>query len=521
VGRPLEAADVLMVPAGDVLSFDGIDYAEDAPLLGPETVLTSAGVAGGAMTAGTYQFCACYRFQDAQGRIHRSAPSAPVSLTVTANQQTTLAATSLRIGGRFGVIAGVLTQKVQIEFYRTIADGTTFYLLYTDYNDPTIDASPSIPHADGTADSALSGCEILYTQGDQAGALLSYDTPPQFRCLARYRNRVWGVSADNPREIWYSQPDTPGLGTCWSEEQVLSLPEDCTGLASMDDRIILFAREAMYAAAGDGPDRAGRGLYGTPIKFSTGVGAIASRGIVETADGVWFPSAKGIYLVDRTLTVQPLAAAPVDDYAYLAILDGVHDDAASRIRFYATNGSLGYALVYDYQFREWFVWNGQTIQAAAKWGAVVAQVSATASRVSYDDSTLYTDEGAPYKTRIKTGWLNPFGIGGYGRIYEIVARGTYVGVHNVEIGWYYDGVDTETETREMEFPSDTNWLFSVKPARQKCSSFALEFRDFDKGGGADCATAAFKISGMGALIGIIPTLNRSGQRATDYNEDLA
>lgn len=510
-GRAFEAADQLIVPAGQVLEFDGVQLAECGFPMYPETIRApAASGSGSSLSAGTYQYCHLFRYIDARGRVHRSAPSVPMSITVTAGQKVTLSpvggvATSTnqiptcRIFGRDATNPSTL-DNITIELYRTTADKAVFYLLAEMPNVATADTTAAL--VDGTAggsiatgtvdvsDANLAYGTLLYT----SGTTLENHAPPQFTAACVHRGRVFGISADD-ESIWLSKPIADGLGLEFNNNLSFRVNDERgapTALVSMDDKLILYKATGTYVVMGDGPDNLGRGSYPQAQRLPGNIGTTNARSVIATPNGAWSHSTKGIACLGRGLTMED-AGKPVQDWltSGTTVVDVVHEPARSWIRFFLSTGNC---LVFDYYFNEWYKFTNQTTIAAVLAGTTLYQASGTAT-VSADSTTVYTDDAsAAYTMKVVLAWLATGGIKGFQRIWEEQILGTYVGAHDVCVDHSYDYVDTVIETCSRTGADP--WDFAIKPMRQKCSALKLAIYDGTRATGTiTCVAKASLING--------------------------
>lgn len=575
MGRPVEFADQLVVPQGQVCGFDGAYFEElGFPLFPEQPQVVSSASTGGMIRNSTYSYCAVYRHTDAQGRVHRSAPSVPVSGSPSSTGAIRIIAPALRLwGGNTGkeITSRNLPSDIVVELYRTTANGSTYYLLaeienylsdardfavhsssdvYT-YDDlqgditigtitvfdqasivdgwvitindgihaavvfefdvagdgvgapgdvgvnissdvtasdvakrladaintvaadgrlnvlaswdgtdtirltstfadptrsqPTLTITPGHFASSVKAGSDLQRATLLYT----TGGILPNHSPPQLVACCVHRDRLWGISADDPQELWYSKQVAPGLGPQFTDAFVLRIDDEfgpCTGLASMDDKLVIFKKHAIYVVMGDGPDNLGNGVYAQPHRIGAGsdVGALSARSVITTPEGVWFNTINGIYHVDRGLNV--VAHREIQDFqpGLEGVVDAVYLGSLNQLRLYTGAGAC---LVYDTYFQQWYYWTGQTSVAACYYNNGVAQVSTSNGyTVDYDFGSYWQDAGASYQMRVAWSWLALAGLSGFQRLYEIHVLGDSEGATTVAAKLAYDYREETAET---------------------------------------------------------------------------
>lgn len=505
-GRPVEAAGTMFVPAGNVMSFDGVQYAEHDFATYPEKPSGVAAALGtGSLPAGDYKLVTVFKYVDGQGRIHRSSPSVP-SATITAALNDSITATipTLRFWGN---LPPVSTNNMQVEVYLTEANGSTYYLHGTIDNSMTAHTVTRVINIPVRGDE-----ELLYTTGD----VLEATTPPQMRALAVHRDRVWGVDNDVPDRLWHSLPITPGLGVQWSETLTLDVDDEygaVTALASLDDKLVVFKESAIYVVTGDGPDNLGRGAYTAAQRIATGTGTTQPRSVISFPGGVLYQSPKGIMILGRGLNVE--AQDNAIDVMGLGDSQETIEDACvveteAQVRLFTSNARQ---LVYDYERGGWSVYTGQGSGIGCRYGNGVAQVQ-SGGTVHLDLATgTFTDAGERYEARLTTSWLSMAGIGGYQRIPLVTCVGEISNDGSGEfsaarMALSYNFSSSENEVR-MAVPSPSPFVVEVKPGLQKCNAIRVAVYDSRTGGSA--SGGDFRVSSIGLLVTPLPGGPR-GQR---------
>lgn len=286
---------------------------------------------------GTYQWYACWSWPDAQGQLHRSGPSniLTVDHAGTDHQLTILRLTAMTLSLRDATAHYADAPKIQIELYRTTAGGTIFYPVFgklepevagTNYrvrdlptNDPTADY---IDIRDGLSDAEL----VLHGVGPyqyDANGVLAGPLPqivPGFSVIASHANRAWGVDALDPRRVWYSDEVLPDFGGDYYLAPVFNdamtflsdSPEPIVGLCGMNNAMILFTLRTITSLTFRD---AGSGLLDIASEIlHSDCGCIEPRSIVLGPQGIFFQSAKGLMLLDRSRALSFAAAgASVED----------------------------------------------------------------------------------------------------------------------------------------------------------------------------------------------------------------
>ena len=518
----------LGISGGILNSYDGQSVVEQGFHLFPEgDSVTATSASGGYMSDGTRQYCSLYKWVDAAGNIHRSAPSIAYSNTLSgggSTQKNTVTIPTLR-----------LTRKttprvdVTIEVYRTEAAGTIFYNVGsvaspTD-NDPTAD---SVTFDDTLADSSIISNEILYT----TGGVLDNIAAPSCDILITHQNRLFIAGLQNKNEIRYTKIVRNGEAPAFNEALSISVDPKggaITGLASMDSNLIIFKRDNIYRVSGDGPSDTGTGATFTePELVSTDVGCISTNSIVSGPEGLYFKSAKGIYLLSRSLQVSYVGSG-VEDFNNNTIVSAELLDDVNEVRFYT---SSEYTLVYNYYFGQWSVFTGQSSADSVVWNNQLVWVSSS-SGVFKEDSSTYLDGGAGVSMKIATGWVRVGHLQGFQRAYRVALLGEYLSRHTLRISTYNDYSTTQVQQTEFatqdiistdsgyygdgvygaesSYGSNDNgvYQFSVHLKKQKCQAVRFVIEDVFDNSLDNGTGAAFSLSGLTIEVGVKRGINKT------------
>jgi hypothetical protein len=316
---------------------------------------------------GSYWLAMVWENVDGLGRMSRSAPSICGPITVTADQRLTIEWQTLGYTSH-GALRPVA--------YVSSDDGITY-----------VRSVQVIPHIPGATSAALgvildpdmiglSTSPTLYTSD---GMLENAPLPPM-RFACEWQGRVWFA---NGRDVWFSKEVIDGEEPSFNEALSFKLPVACSGLASLDDRLLMFGREAIYWTSGDGPTDTGEGgTFAQPQRVPSDFGCIDARSIVRTEKGVCFQSRRGIEIIERGLGTR-LISGGVDrllrEDGYSQIVAANFDPEAQIVRFIAVAGSNSVVLCWH---TLWELWTT----------ASVPVVSATLGRTSVPAGLVHAFE---------------------------------------------------------------------------------------------------------------------------------
>lgn len=419
-GPPREAIDSLFTPGGAVGQFDGRSYVDAGFGYYPEQpVITPAG--GGAKTPGvTYYYALVYAWPDFNGRTWYSSPSRVTSQAMGANTKNTLACPTQRIDGR---------DDIQIQVYAGAADNqTALALVGSVANNPAVD---TVNFVDDFADTAYAAGTALYTNGAAGNRPLAADGIPGFSSLTIAGERAWGVSNDNPFEVWPSNKFIPGQGWRFSEQNKIILNDNLgpvSVIAALPNGVVVAIKEnGYYFISGDGPNQAGNGGSFTVSPPAVGVGTTNPRSILETPSGIEFRSngtTRAWYRVNTALQAEYIGS-PIERYTNrpntstpFPIIGAVLVTKTGETRYYTDTTDSGNvkALVHDAISDTWVVdtspddFGSNSAACAYNGGAAVAISGGT---VVVDDPGTGADLARGYTVYAVIPWIKGGDLAGY------------------------------------------------------------------------------------------------------------
>lgn len=434
--RNSSLADNLHIAGGVLQMYDGDNVAEHGFQIYPETLTSNIPAAGaGSMSDGTYDYVAVYAWTDNFGNIHRSAPSPSVEVELTAgtaDQSVEILVPTLRLTQKTNVI---------IELYRTENNGTLFYKV-TDTTTPTANDSTvdTVTITDTIADTSggspvLATREALYT----TGGVLENIAADGARLITRYKNRII-LAGQEDNVLQYSKIALEGAPVEFNDTLTLKIPSDGqteTAIIEMDEKLIIFKESAIYYIAGDGPNNLGeQDNFTEPELISSDIGCSEADSVVLTPLGVMFKSLKGIYVLSNSLNLTYVGDR-VEGYNDLTIKSANVVGELNQVRF-VTSGDL--TLVYNYHLDKWATFTNHGGTSSVVIGNDYYYLRNDES-VFKENRTVFSDNGAPIKMRVVTGWLYLGDIQGFQRIYKTLVLGSYKSNHKVKIRVAYDFVN--------------------------------------------------------------------------------
>lgn len=506
---------------GDITwAYDGYVAVEQGFHLYPDYVEATTAMTGGFLKDQIYFYVATYEWADNQGNIFRSAPSIPFRVTTTGGDVSanTINVPTLRITYK-------TANPVKIVIYRWSTDQQTYYQV-TSITAPTLNStsSDSIAFVDTLADASILGNNILYT----TGGVIENVGAPSFSDVSLYRSRLFGIDSEDDNLLWYSKQVIEATPVEMSDLFTIFVApttgaQGSSGgmkcIAPLDDKLIIFKRDAIYYIVGNGPDNTGANNdFSEPVFVTSTVGSENKRSIVFMPKGLMFQSDKGIWLLGRDLSTQYIGA-PVQGFTDNATVDSaVSVPGTNQVRFTL---STGITLMYDYYYDQWGVFTGVPCVSSTLYENLHTFVDQY-GRVFQETPNVYKDGSNPVLMKFTTGWLNFAGLQGYQRIYYFDLLGKYISPHklNVQIAYDYNSAASQQtvitpDNYNAPWGGDSTWgsnaLWGGQPRleawkiftqKQQCQAFQITLNEIFDASYDTAAGAGLTISGLNCVIGI-------------------
>ncbi len=501
----LELSDDLHLAGGILWSFDGSSIAEHGFHWYPEIVSGSL-ASGGSLSAGSYQWVVVWEWTDAQGLVHRSAPSIPVTLTALAGQSGQIVVRGLTLTSKPTSPLAVLyrTQANQSVFYRVTPVGGALATYTNGLSAFTI--------TDGAPDASIAGNEQLYTTGGEVSNIAA----PAPAILANFKGRQILVPSEDRNQFWYSKPALEGVPVEFSDTLVNEVDRRLGGITAagqLDATLVLFGASSMAYVVGDGLAADGSGTDFAPAQMLPfDVGCSNPRSVVTTPAGMFFQSAKGLFLLDRGLGVSYVGAPVEGLLAGQTVVRALVAPASTEVRFYLAGGGV---LVYDYFVGQWSSDPSLALVDAAAWNGAVAGVEAN-GLILQETPGAFDDNGRAISVLAQTGWISFAGLQGFQRVRRVLFAGEYKSPHILTISIAYDYepaptqvVNINTATLIAQTTEGSTYYggdpvyggafplyqFMVHVARQKCEAIQITIQDAPAplGEGFSLSSIAFEV----------------------------
>lgn len=498
--------------SGHVLQYDGESAVELGFHIYPWYVFAADNDDTGNVDDGVHAWKCSLSWENAKGELERSTTAAIDEATMGGGGSDAL----VQVWPSPHTLKQSARTFPSLEVWRTVAapvDDSPYHLVTS--KDPTdtgdnqyIDGDPATSAAIQFRD-ALSDANLVNreTHPENGGALASL-APPCGSIVTAGADRVYlaGVSYD-PLLLVYSKLRNQGEVVAFNDRLKVHLPAhggDITGLALLNETLIVFKKNAIYALDGEGFDNTGAGTNYVARLIATEVGAKSQEAIALGPMGLLFQSDKGWFLLPGVGQEPKYVGSQIADYDTDTVVDVTVLEGEHMILVSTTSRILAY----DYIVDAWSVWSESSLVSACQYDGV-HHIATTASIESQD-----TDHTAvSYSTVVKTAPIKLDGIAGYARVKQITVLGQYMGAHTFGIALWRDYSGSEFQIKNWTVSPTTAGeplQFVHGPSIQKMEALQIKLTDIElaligadpESGGSAPGDDTFKLIGIELLISI-------------------
>lgn len=512
----------LLIAGGFITAYDGAQVVEHGFHLYPEDISYTTGV--GTLPHNDFRVTVIYEWSDSKGQIHRSAPAIPLLAdSGGANSSIIVTAPTLRLSSK---------QDVKIVLYATNAGLVdVFYRVTSVANNPAVDTVTLAL----SSNTNLTSQEILYT----TGGIVEHIAAPAAALVQTHQNRMFIAGLEDENELRYSKESVQNEGVAFSDFfriRVNPKGGGITALGTLDDKLIIFKEDTIFALTGQGPvDTGAQNDFQQPEQISSQFGCISPSSVVTTAEGLLFASKDGIKLLTRGLIVQDVGD-PMQEYNNLTVSSGILLPAENEVRFVTKEGE---ALVYNFNYKLWSTFKNYQAISAVRWNNSFLHLKEDGT-VNQEIEGSYRDNGYRIPLSLSSPWLNFNSLMGYKRVYQIMVLGKRLTNHAFHVNISYDyneltrqvvyfntvaGMLPENYTPDsgVVIPSRTGNLatgnptyqFRIKPTIQRCEAIKLVIEDIPLQGELG---AGYTLAGLNFLLGVDSTRQQQVPAAQTVGE---
>jgi hypothetical protein len=513
-----EIAGTLNLTGGMLWEYDGVRPVENNFHVWPENIAATTNTSAGAITAGTYYYQFTYEWTNNQGNLERSAPSIPIVATLTGSTNTnTIYVPTDRLTYK------VTPNPIRIVGYRWSVAQQVYYQ-FTSLTAPTIN-DPSVDYVtivDALSDAEILGNVILYTTG---GVVEDIGAPASI-ATALFDNRLWLIDAEDQNLLWYSKQVIEAVPVEMSDLLTLYVAPTTsaqgstgtmTAIYPMDDKLVIFKKNAIYYINGTGPDNTGaNSQYSQAVFITSAVGTTNPKSIVLTSSGLMFQSDKGIWMLGRDLSTNYIGA-PVEQFNSSTVLSATMIPGTTQVRFILNNNIT---LMYDYYFNQWGTHSNVLAISSTLYQNAHTYLN-NLGQVFQEAVGTYVDGSVPVLLSLTTSWITIAGLQGYERFYFANLLGTYYTPFKLDVLFAYDYNPSDIQSvqvlpdnfalpygGEPVYGADNYGgpgnVFSARmfPTKQKCQSFQVTINEvYDPSLGV-AAGQGLSLSGLALIVGV-------------------
>lgn len=335
----------------------------------------------------------------------------------------------------------LVTNPVRIVGYRWSVAQEVYYqftsITAPVLNDTTID---SVVITDAAPDITILGQTLLYTTG---GVVEDIGAPPSIAsCL--FDNRLWLIDAEDQNLLWFSKSVIESVPVEMSDLLTFYVAPTTgaqystgpmTALGAMDDKLIIFKKDAIYYINGTGPDNTGANSSypNVPIFVTSAVGCSNPQSVVVMTNGVMFQSDKGIWLLGRDLSTNYIGAQ-VEAFNTNIVKSATVIPGTNQVRFVLDNNMT---LVYDFFFQQWSTHTNVLAISATLYQSAHTYLNSNIDTFQ-ETPNFYLDGSTPVLMSLTTSWISTAGLQGFERFYFAFLLGTYYTPFKLNVALAYD-----------------------------------------------------------------------------------
>lgn len=514
----LEIGSLTVFGGGVVRTYDGNSVVSAGFLNAPRIIDVSDTGAGSAIAAATYYYVATHEWWDMEGHRHISQVpvGAPYEYVVSVDtDQIDIEIKAHSFHDRSDAEAlEAHSQNVTLWRSNAGAGSGPFYYITSARVDPYNATHQIYTVSDTNGTLPISGQEEQNYWLGNLGAL-SYDPPPPARVLCKHQQRIWAAAEDEHGVLYYSNRYTTALA---GEGRNLQFPVanfvpvepgiKITGMASLDDKLIVFTKDSIYMVFGEGPAETGFPADGfsKPRKIASGFGCVDHRSVVVTPQGVLFRSRYGFARLGRDTQVATIGS-PIEDTAdgYPEVVSVVLLEKKEQVRWLCYNSAFSdyRAIVYDYVKDRWTVFN-MGLSAPTDWINYKGDCYVgNSTKALYEDQSTYSDDGTSYNMEIISPWVKFGEMNTFKRVWRVVGLGEHVDDHDLTVSLAYNFNDSWVSVYNYDETETAGWgppyRWRIHVPRQKCQAICVKIEDVDPAAGA---SAAFVLNSLGFEFGL-------------------
>ncbi len=500
--RTARMGQTLYVTGGEILQYDGTQLVEVGKHVFPWQV-DIADTAAGSLAAGTFAYQMTWRWDNARGERDRSTSGTAGQITVGASREITVTPwCNLNITHK-------TDNPPAAEVWRTEVnptDDAPFYLVTN--SDPTDTAGDN--HYVATDSTAMAITGVVDDFDDDTlrskeahpenGGQLKNLVPPAATLILATDTRLFlaGIAGD-PHRVIYSKYRSTNQVASFFGTLAADIPHaggDITALALLNETVVVFRENAIYALDGAGFDNLGGGGNYVARLIAADEGAVNQESVAVTDRGVIFKSNRGWQLLNRGWGVDYIGGgvSDYDDETPLAI-DVIEKQHQVRI---LTSARM---LVFDTLQGKWAEWTISDGVHSCMWSGAHVYLTDTGPA---QQQTSYAS-GATYGMDIETAWLARADLMGCVKVSHFQVLGEFRSSCSIQVqcarDYWKDGADTyfQDKTHTPSLAVGKPLQFRHAPSIKSVEALKIRLTVTPSGSGE-----AVKLTGLSFELGFEP-----------------
>lgn len=244
-------------------------------------------------------------------------------------------------------------------------------------------------------------CKFLTAYGDQLVFGNIIGVWDQENIFSQYNNNDLAIYSD------FGLADNGENNSANSQKIGESFDGEITGLRRCNDLLIVTKDNSIFAMDGI-LESGGYSLRKIPTNY---IGCLSHRSILATEGGIFFNGNDGIYFTDGvncSKMSQLLDPFFVGKFPFTLAIDSTKTRSAidsnnRKYLFYMTDNTNHYCLAFDYEFKEWFIWDVLDMSKGMYQKNNKDFYFANSTK-TYKFNTGYSDNGSAISAYYKTNW---------------------------------------------------------------------------------------------------------------------
>ena len=266
-------------------------------------------------------------------------------------------------------------------------------------------------YVDTLSDAQILGNSLIYT----TGGVIENIGAPATAITTLFKSRLFLVDSEDKNLLWFSKQVIEAVPVEMSDlftkyiaptTSAQGATGPITALSAMDDKLIIFKKDAIYYITGTGPDNTGSNDdFSEPVFITSTVGCANPLSIVFSPRGLMFQSDKGIWLLGRDLSTSYIGA-DVEQFNASVVQSAVNVPATNQVRFTLSTGET---LMFDYYYSQWATFIGVPAISSTLFQGFHTYINSF-GQVYQESPGTYLDGSRPVLMSFTTSWINTAGL---------------------------------------------------------------------------------------------------------------